>query len=264
MSKIRKIQTPFTQISNEMLNRKDLSLTAKGLFAYMFSKPDGWNFTINSMAKQLKEGTTAIGNALKDLKELGYIEYVKFSDGTGEYVLRHEPDLKNDDLNPEDQNLEMPNFENAYLAKPNRISNKDSIETKIDSNKDCSSVANAPAPSTHIFNAYADAMRMAYNNLNIDPARGAKINKLLNNMIERVGFDGAMLVASNYPFHKNQYYVQRTHAVEFMVKDCEQILVQVQANQMITRTQALQADKQGAFDNRVQQMTNDPLGQETF
>jgi ABC-type uncharacterized transport system ATPase subunit len=83
-------------------------------------------------------------------------------------------------------------------------------------------------------------------------------------LIERVGFDGAMLVASNYPFHKNQYYVQRTHAVEFMVKDCEQILVQVQANQMITRTQAIQADKQGAFDNRVQQMTNDPLGQEIF
>jgi hypothetical protein len=161
MSKIRKIQTPFTQISNEMLNRKDLSLTAKGLFAYMFSKPDGWNFTINSMAKQLKEGTTAIGNALKDLKELGYIEYVKFSDGTGEYVLRHEPELENDDLNAEDQNFENPNLENPNFGKPNRISNKDSLETKIASNKDCSSVANAPAPSTHIFDAYADAMRMA-------------------------------------------------------------------------------------------------------
>jgi hypothetical protein len=126
------------------------------------------------------------------------------------------------------------------------------------------SVANAPAPSTHIFNAYSEAMRIAYNNPNIEPARSAKTNGLLKTLIERVGFDGAMLVASNYPFHKNQYYVQRTHAVEFMVKDCEQILVQVQANQMITRTQALQADKQGAFDNRVQQMTNDPLGQETF
>jgi hypothetical protein len=121
-----------------------------------------------------------------------------------------------------------------------------------------------PAPSTHIFNAYSDAMRMAYNNPNIKPARNAKISKLLNDLIERVGFDGAMLVASNYPFHKNQWYVQKTHAVEYMVQDCEQILVQVQANQMITRTQALQADKQGAFDNRVQQMTNDPLGQEIF
>jgi hypothetical protein len=284
MNKVKKTQVPFSQTPNELLKDKQISLTSKGLYAFMQGKPDNWNFTIASMQKQLKEGQRAIRSALTELKETGWLSYEKHNDGTGTYTVNITPVLEtpkvqsvevdnakvakrtdgvNSHVSDEDPNVQNPYVQNAMMAKRTRINKKDSIEKKIVSKKELSD-ANAPAPSTMIFNAYADAMRVAYGNPNIQPARNAKINKLLNNLIERVGYDGAMQVASNYPFHKNQWYVQKTHAVEYMVQDCEQILVQVQANKMVTKTQAQQTDKQGAFENRVNQMQNDPLGQEIF
>ena len=50
-------------------------------------KPPLWNFTIRSMAKQLKEGETAIGSALNELKDSGWISYTKHSNGKGVYHL---------------------------------------------------------------------------------------------------------------------------------------------------------------------------------
>ena len=60
---------PFTQISNELLNDKTISLKAKGIYCFMFSKPENWNFTIGSMCKQLKEGNDSIANAIKRIKK---------------------------------------------------------------------------------------------------------------------------------------------------------------------------------------------------
>ena len=88
-NKLHKQTVPFTQIANEILNAKDLSFKAKGLFAYMHSKPDGWNFTLRSMAKQVKEGRDSIANGIEELKKYGLIEYTKNNDGSGKYELFH-------------------------------------------------------------------------------------------------------------------------------------------------------------------------------
>jgi len=119
-NRTRKRENPFSQISNELLNDPRISFKAKGLYAYMYSKPDGWNFTIKSIAKQNKDGVDAVASALKELKEFGWVEYEKFSDGTGSYYLLDElPKLEN------------PNLENPNMGKSSPIINKD-----ISSNKD--------------------------------------------------------------------------------------------------------------------------------
>ena len=121
---------PFTQIPNSLLNDINLSLKSKGLYSFMFSKPNGWNFTIRSMSKQLKEGTDSIGNSLKELKKYGWVTYTKKTNGSGVYKLLYASNLT---ISP---NTENPNLGNPNMGKPERISNTD-----LNSNKDYNKIS---------------------------------------------------------------------------------------------------------------------------
>lgn len=71
---IKKYDTGYTQVLNKVLLDENLSLKAKGLYAYLFSKPDGWQFHIDVMEKELKESKGQIRTIIKELLDLGYIE----------------------------------------------------------------------------------------------------------------------------------------------------------------------------------------------
>jgi hypothetical protein len=58
---------------NSLLNNKEMSLRAKGLFAYIQSKPDGWNFSAERIALSHVEGKESIMSALKELENHGYL-----------------------------------------------------------------------------------------------------------------------------------------------------------------------------------------------
>jgi len=60
----------------ELLNSKEISLKAKGLFAYIQSKPKDWKFSVDMIATQMKEGREAIRSALKELEEAGYLKRI--------------------------------------------------------------------------------------------------------------------------------------------------------------------------------------------
>lgn len=115
---IRKRQSNFTSVSNSFLRDERISFKAKGLFCYMFSMSDDWNFTIKSIAKQQKDGEASIISSMNELKKFGYIKYTKHQDGTGTYFLDDEP------------NVENPNVENPNLGKSTRIKKE-----KLDKNK---------------------------------------------------------------------------------------------------------------------------------
>ena len=115
---IEKDSTGFTQISNQLANSKTISSKAKGIYLFMFSKPDNWTFTINSMSKQLKEGRESIMSGLQELKKTGWIKHTKHSDGTGTYSVLTYPKSENPDLG-------FPT-----VGKPDCINNKDLISNK--------------------------------------------------------------------------------------------------------------------------------------
>lgn len=259
-------KTRFTQTPSKLACDKEISLAAKGLFAFMQDKPDNWNFTIKSMSKQLKEGESAIRSCLNQLKEFGWVSYEKHHDGTGTYSLNFIPVKSNpSDENPHEENhhMEKPNDENPSVENPHvgnpmmgkssRIKQTDSINRQIAKQTDGSCAgAKAPAPTTLVFEAYVEGMQQRYGS-NITPARNAKINAMLKKMIDRIGLEAATLVARNYPLHQNSWYVQKTHAVEYMLQDCESLLIQCQSGQMVTKTGAYQADKSGHFNSQIQQ-----------
>ena len=74
MDYIKKYKVNFTQVSNTVLNDSRLSLKAKGLYAYLFSKPENWVFHVSVMEKELKESKGQIYTTLKELIQFGYIE----------------------------------------------------------------------------------------------------------------------------------------------------------------------------------------------
>lgn len=105
---IKKFDVGFTQVSNIILNDNQISLKAKGLFAYLFSKPDDWEFHISAMEKELKEKRDAILSTVNELIEHNYITRKQKNDGKFggilyEFVLPH---------------TENPHTENPYTDNP--------------------------------------------------------------------------------------------------------------------------------------------------
>jgi hypothetical protein len=63
----------YTVISNAALEDVRLSLKAKGLLAYLLTKPDGWKVIVIHLVKQSNDGRYAIEKALDELETFGYI-----------------------------------------------------------------------------------------------------------------------------------------------------------------------------------------------
>lgn len=63
----------FTVLYNSMITDKRLSLKAKGLFAVMMSRPEGWEFSVSGLAAFTGVGKDAIRNTLMELERVGYL-----------------------------------------------------------------------------------------------------------------------------------------------------------------------------------------------
>lgn len=86
-----KITNRFGVTPNQLLNDESISLRAKGLFAYLQSKPDDWNFSGERIQNDHIEGKHSVYKALKELEEAGYLKRNKSKNQKGtwewEYVL---------------------------------------------------------------------------------------------------------------------------------------------------------------------------------
>lgn len=81
-----KFANKFTQISNAVLNDNELTLEEKGLFCYLFSKPDGWEFHYSVMRKELKEKSDkTVRKVLNSLVEKGYITKKQVNNPNGQF-----------------------------------------------------------------------------------------------------------------------------------------------------------------------------------
>ena len=132
---------PYTQVVNEIIKDKTVSLKAIGLFAFMSHKAQmkdvKWNFTIRSMAKQMKDGEDSIRSGLQELRKVGWVIYTKNTDGTGEYFLKASIKPKQDkpDKALDSQNRENPRREVPMKGNPTPNNKKDSFSKKDSSNK---------------------------------------------------------------------------------------------------------------------------------
>ncbi|MGW6021291.1 hypothetical protein [Streptomyces sp. NPDC055099] len=80
----RHLSTGFTVLPTATLEDSRLSFRARGVLAFLISKPDAWRVRAESIASAGKEGKEAIKTALRELKDFGYYRVVteRLADGT--------------------------------------------------------------------------------------------------------------------------------------------------------------------------------------
>lgn len=133
---IRKvIKSNYTNISNSILQNKNLSLKAKGLLSLCLSLPDNWDFNKKGIMSFSTDGRDSIESAIKELKKYKYLEINKISTTNGkfeyEWVVYEEPYTGNQQPNTGLPNTVLPNTENQHLQITNiQINNKQNIVSK--------------------------------------------------------------------------------------------------------------------------------------
>lgn len=82
-SNLKKCKVPFGIVPNELLNNKEVSMKSKGLFAFMQSKPEGWNFSVEKLSFLCKESKLSISKGLQELESFGFLTREKHQSGNG-------------------------------------------------------------------------------------------------------------------------------------------------------------------------------------
>ena len=136
---LRKSKNPYGSSPRKLLEDKNISLKAKGIYAFMECKIDGWNFTASSMASQLKESRKTILVAMQELKANGWLTYHKNRDGSGVYVLIGNyvtsPQPENDTMLLQSHSPKSTRCKNDTVPKTDCINKKDYSNKNNLSNK---------------------------------------------------------------------------------------------------------------------------------
>lgn len=116
--KIKKVyQKRFTTVDNAVLNNVNLSWKAKGLFVYLWSQADEWDFYETEVVKHSTDGLSSLKSGLKELEEQGYLKRERQRDDKGHFkennwILSENPILEN-------HMLDNPILENSTLTNTN-------------------------------------------------------------------------------------------------------------------------------------------------
>lgn len=142
--KMEKKKIPFTMVANSVLVNPTLSLKAKGLYAYLFSKPDSWQFSSKRMMLECLETQPTILGIIKELEAQCLLQRKRQHNGRVDYFLKHSVCSVETTETPTQEPLVSPNTKKARQKKSpvgnslavsntENISNTDK-ESKIEKN----------------------------------------------------------------------------------------------------------------------------------
>lgn len=113
----------FTIINNDVLNDTQLSWKAKGLFAYLWSQSDSWDFYEVEVLKHSTDGRASLRAGLKELEENGYLKRYRNRDDKGilresKWILSEQPMFDFPKLDK--PTLDYPTLDNRTLTSTNQ------------------------------------------------------------------------------------------------------------------------------------------------
>lgn len=119
----------FTIASNAVINDKNLSYKAKGIYLYLCSRPDGWKFYLSEIAKQSSDGESSVRSGIKELEDFGYLDRHRFNDPqTGKinynYEIYETPSGKKQALKAIEKSCDQPCAEKPHAVKPMTVKSK--------------------------------------------------------------------------------------------------------------------------------------------
>lgn len=122
VKKTGKDPPPFTRIVNEALQDARLSFKARGLLAYMLTKPDHFRFYLDELMKHTTEKKDSIRSGMKELEQFGYVHRYAVKNERGK-IMSWELDIyESPSLRPESG---FPVVENPTLVTNDNILTND-------------------------------------------------------------------------------------------------------------------------------------------
>lgn len=148
---IKEYTNKFTVISNNEVQDKRLSWKARGIFSYLWSMPDNWDFYETEVAKHAPDGRDSLRSGLMELEEHGYLKRERVRNkgqfGGTAWIITDNPTPKPENQTPmlenptqgspmlENPTQENPTLQNNYHTKdlPNKgLTNKQANASSAD------------------------------------------------------------------------------------------------------------------------------------
>jgi hypothetical protein len=98
--KVKRREHGFAIMTRSTLEDHALSFKARGIYAYLMSKPESWTVNMKDLQRG-KDGREAVQSGLKELQAVGLAEYRVLPGNGGEWVLHEVPPGKRVSRSPE-------------------------------------------------------------------------------------------------------------------------------------------------------------------
>jgi predicted transcriptional regulator len=119
---LTKQESGFVQIKNSVIS--ELPCELLGLYVYIYSKPDDWDFSAYRIADDLKMHRNTCEKYIRQLEELGYIQRERLATGKMNYYINYDrkPMHKNSTVvkTHSDRIVPISNKENKQIKKDNK------------------------------------------------------------------------------------------------------------------------------------------------
>ena len=135
--RVRKSPNRFVVMDKTFLEDSRLSYKAKGILAYLLSKPDDWKVIVGNLVNYSADGKASVYAGLKELKEYGYYEKVPIRNEQGTRIVRWESTIyENPSLSllTDFQEIEDLNIENQLIENRERNNNYNTKKLKANNN----------------------------------------------------------------------------------------------------------------------------------
>lgn len=102
MAIFKSFKTDFTVTPNQIINDNRISLKSVGLWTYLNSKPEAWNFSVKGTVSQKKDGRDSVSTGMRELEFYGYLKRIPKQNNDGkwdgyDYKLFDYPNTEKDD-----------------------------------------------------------------------------------------------------------------------------------------------------------------------
>ena len=128
----------FVILDQRAVEDSRLSWAARGLLAYLLSRPDDWRVLINDLRKRGDQGRDGIYKLLRELREAGYVRFQRSRDAQdrirgGTYLVQEIPGSPHPDLpDTAEPDTAEPDTAEPDTAAPDPVKPKALLNTDLD------------------------------------------------------------------------------------------------------------------------------------
>lgn len=249
--RVRKRPNNFVMLDKTFLEDDRLSFKAKGILAYLLSKPDNWKVIVGNLVKYSKDGKSAVYAGLKELKECGYYVKTPIRSEDGRRISRWESTVYEmpDSLLSDFQEIDNEEIENQYLENRERNNNYYNNKLNINNNHVSLSVREEnKTDETDEKNSVENTLEVIHDNIGYEQLRQTnpedmglidefvnvmldtllsksgvvringeeKPRALVQSQIMKVGYDDILLVLMQFRQHKERIQKKQQYILSML------------------------------------------------